>query len=90
MQAALIFILTSSIITALLFAIDKYRAINQTWRIPEAVLLFCSAFGGAIGGIIAMCICHHKTQKPLFYRGVPVMLMAHMIILIITANIFLY
>lgn len=90
MQIALLFILVISIITSVLFALDKYRAVHDLWRIPESVLLFFSASGGAVGGIVAMSICRHKTQKPAFYRGLPAMLVAQMIILIITANIFLY
>ena len=90
MQMTLIFILIISIVTAILFAIDKYRATKQYWRIPEAVLLFCSALGGAVGGIIAMCVCHHKTQKPIFYTGLPMIMIAQMLILILISNIFLY
>lgn len=90
MLTALIFIVVVSFFTAIIFSVDKYCAVNGIWRVPEAVLLFCSAMGGAIGGIIAMSICHHKTQKPLFYRGLPLMLISQILILIITANIFLY
>lgn len=90
MQIALFFIIVMSIITAILFAIDKYRAVHDLMRIPESILLFFSALGGAAGGIVAMCICHHKTLKSAFYRGLPGMLVCQMLILIITANIFLY
>lgn len=90
MLTALVYILVVSVLTGILFAVDKYRAINDQWRIPEAVLLFSAAAGGAIGGIVSMSLCRHKTQKPVFYTGLPLMMVAQMVILIMIANIFLY
>lgn len=57
-----------------LFCLDKARAVRGAWRIPEKVLLGCSAVGGAAGGLLGMRVAHHKTRKPLFYLGVPAML----------------
>ncbi len=59
--------------TALLFWLDKRRARNQGWRIPEHVLLGASLFGGSLAAYFAMKKFRHKTKKTSFrarYWGV--------------------
>lgn len=58
----LIFIIIMSIITFILYGIDKAKSKHNAWRIKEATLLLFSIFGGAIGGYIAMLAFHHKTK----------------------------
>ena len=48
--------------TLILYFIDKRRAIKNKWRIKEKVLLSCSFFGGAIGGLIGLYVVRHKTK----------------------------
>ena len=43
-----------------------------------------------MGALLAMYICHHKTQKSYFVEGVPFMIVCQTLLLIIIANIFLY
>lgn len=74
MQALPIYLLTINLVTFLAFCADKRRAIRHEWRIPEATLLGLSAAGGALGGIVAMRLAHHKTRKPRFALGLPLML----------------
>lgn len=57
-----------------LFGIDKWKAVHHRYRIRESVLLGVSAAGGALGGLLAMHLFRHKTQKPGFAWGIPVML----------------
>ena len=64
-----------------LYGIDKYKARRGLWRIPEAVLLFAAAVGGSAGALLGMRVFHHKTKKPRFFIGVPVMLFLHLLIL---------
>jgi len=59
----LCFLGAMSIITFLLYAIDKVKSRKGQFRIPEVVLLLCSILGGALGGYLAMIIKHHKTTK---------------------------
>ena len=56
-----------SLITFILYAVDKAKAENGEWRIPEATLLGFSFFGGAIGGYLAMYTVRHKTKKWYFH-----------------------
>jgi uncharacterized membrane protein YsdA (DUF1294 family) len=56
-----------SILAFILYAVDKQKAKNGAWRIPEKVLLGFSFFGGALGGLLAMTIARHKTRKWYFW-----------------------
>ena len=69
-----------------LFGIDKYAAIKGKWRIPVANLLGFSFAGGAIGGIIAMYLFHHKTQKNYFAVGLPMMIVTQIVVLFYCMN----
>ena len=56
-------------------AIDKWFAIKRKWRISETTLILISVFGGGVGGLIGMTVCRHKTNKPKFRYGVPVIVL---------------
>ncbi len=73
----LIYLLLINLITFLTFAVDKFSAISKGWRISEKTLLGISLLGGATGGWIAMQVCRHKTRKPIFKYGLPVMVAIH-------------
>lgn len=53
-------------IVFLFYAIDKYKAIHQLWRIPEKILITQSILGDGLGAFLGGKICHHKTQKTYF------------------------
>lgn len=57
-----------------LYGIDKYRAKRGRWRIPEATLILIAVIGGSIGALGGMYLFRHKTRKPKFSVGVPVIL----------------
>lgn len=60
-------LLAVAILTFILYAADKLKAVRGEWRVPEATLLLFSFFGGGIGGYIAMLITRHKTRKWYFH-----------------------
>lgn len=64
------FVLTSiavtSLVTAMLFGWDKYRAKSGGRRVPEAVLLTWAFFGGWPGALAARRLFRHKTTKQPF------------------------
>ena len=70
-----------NIVTFLAFASDKRRAARRKWRIPEKTLLGLSLIGGAAGGIIAMYCFRHKIRKAAFAYGLPIMLLAQIIVI---------
>ena len=71
-----------NVLTFLLYGIDKWKAKRSRWRIPESVLLGMAAFGGSIGAWLGMRVWHHKTQHKKFRYGVPVILLAQIILLV--------
>lgn len=64
-----------------LFGIDKRKAVKRRWRVPEATLLTVAALGGGAGALIGMYTFHHKTRKPRFYLGVPMLLVTELVLL---------
>lgn len=60
-----------NIISFVVFGIDKYKAKKEEWRIQEKVLILLAGIGGCIGSILGMIVFRHKIRKPLFYLGIP-------------------
>lgn len=73
-------LLLLNIVTFVLFALDKRKATRGKWRIPEYVLLGLAAVGGSIGALMAMQLFHHKTQKKLFFIGIPIVLVLQLLL----------
>ena len=71
----------------LLYGLDKWKAKNHRWRVSEAALMMAAVFGvfGAYGG---MHLFHHKTQKPKFYIGVPVIFVVELMLFVVFAVTF--
>lgn len=60
--------------------IDKKKAVNHKWRISEFNLIMLSVIGGSIGMLLGMHIFRHKTKHKKFTIGVPLILVAQIII----------
>jgi uncharacterized membrane protein YsdA (DUF1294 family) len=56
----------SGFIGFILMGIDKGRAHDGSWRIPERILFRFAAVGGVFGIIAGSSIFHHKTLKGSF------------------------
>lgn len=50
-----------------LMGVDKSKAKNHQWRIPEKTLLLLGLIGGGFGGLLGQKVFRHKTRKPMFY-----------------------
>ena len=55
---------------------DKRLARAAARRIPERVLLGLALAGGCPGAMLGMFAFRHKTRKPRFYIGLPLILIA--------------
>lgn len=75
MQIIKLYLLLVNIMSFGLFALDKWLARKNRWRIPESRLLLTCAMGGAVGALVAMYLTHHKTRRISFKWGVPVILL---------------
>lgn len=58
-----------------LYGWDKYCAKQKRRRVSEQTLLLTALFLGAPGALIAMYTWRHKTKKPIFFIGVPLLLL---------------
>ncbi len=60
---------------------DKRRAQRHAWRIPEAALFGAALLGGSVGAIVGMYTFHHKTKHWYFVTGMPLILVAQLVLL---------
>ena len=76
MKPLLIYLLLINAAGLLLMQIDKHKAKNNLWRIPERVLLLVAFLGGSLGTLLGMYWFRHKTKHLKFTLGVPAILIA--------------
>ncbi|MBR1724349.1 MAG: DUF1294 domain-containing protein [Ruminococcus sp.] len=78
-----------SVITLLVFALDKVRSMIGIRlgpfklsfnRVPEKTLLTLSFFGGSLGAMLGMLIFRHKSRKNRFRIWIPVHLLIWVLI----------
>ena len=75
------YVLALSAVGFCLMLWDKHRARHRQWRIPEAVLMGAALLGGSPGVLLGMVLARHKTRKPLFLIGVPLILILQWLLL---------
>ena len=63
-----------------IMGIDKQRARNRAFRIPEATLFMIAIIGGSIGSIVGMHVFRHKTRHWYFLFGLPAILILQIIL----------
>ena len=75
-QVMALYVCALSLLTLVLFAIDKRRAARGRRRVSERNLLLLSLLGGAPGGLLGMWLFRHKSRRwtfrillPLFAVG---------------------
>jgi uncharacterized membrane protein YsdA (DUF1294 family) len=70
-----------SIVTIILYGIDKAAAKVSTRRVPERVLHFLALIGGFLGGWIGRAVFRHKTRKVIFMIVLSISTILHLAIL---------
>ena len=78
----IIYLLIINIIAFLAMFVDKKKAEKDRWRIKESTLLTLALIGGSIGAIAGMYTFHHKTKKPRFFIGIPVIIVLQIMLII--------
>ena len=76
-----IYLLAVNALGLIIMHYDKYLARNNKRRIPEKTLLGVATIGGSLGCILGMYSARHKTRKPKFAIGLPVILVVQLFIL---------
>lgn len=75
-----------NVITFAAFGLDKRKAKKRKFRIRESVLLVLALIGGSLGAMAGMFLFHHKTRKPAFRIGIPVLFLLQGVIWILIAG----
>lgn len=83
----LIILLVMNLVTFIVYGVDKAKARRGSWRIPESVLIGLAVFLGSIGALAGMFFFHHKTRKPKFMIGVPVILVVQIILVVVVRRL---
>ena len=78
-----VYLLFISFVGVALTVIDKELAIHEKRRVPESTLMTAGALGGALAMYITMKLIHHKTRKPKFMYGLPIIVLIHIAILLL-------
>ena len=74
------YLLAINAVTFIVYGIDKYKAKEAKWRIPEATLLLLAALGVSIRAWMGMKVWHHKTLHKTFRFGIPTILALQIVI----------
>ena len=77
-QILLLYWLLMCLISYIQFYLDKKRAREGRWRIPEKTLFLTAGLGGAAGALLAMRRFRHNTHHKRFTVGIPLLLMLHL------------
>ena len=73
-QVLFYYLIAVNVLAFVLMGIDKRRAKQNAWRIPEKTLFLPAILGGALGGVAGMRLFHHKTRHWYFKYGFPLLL----------------
>ena len=82
MNVVIVYVLFVNVVTFLMYGVDKWNAMKNQWRIPEKTLFGIAVIGGSIGAYVGMRLFHHKTKKPKFYIGIPLIFVVQIAMLI--------
>ena len=74
-------VIIMNLICFFLMRYDKQCARMRKRRVPENVLFLSAGLFGALGGVLAMNIYHHKTKHWNFKTFFPLMLIVQVVIL---------
>lgn len=66
------YFLIMNIIGYAIMGVDKSKAKQHVWRIPEATLFSIAILGGSVGSIFGMFHFRHKTKHWYFVAGLPI------------------
>lgn len=81
MKYLLIYLLIINIIGFIVYALDKAQAKKNQNRISEKFLFLLAILGGSLGAVLAMSLLRHKTQHWYFKIGIPLILIAQILLL---------
>ena len=78
----IIYLIVINVVGFFYMGLDKWKAKNNAWRIPEDTLFAITALGGGIGTIAGMYTFRHKTKKAKFTIGLPAILILEIVLVV--------
>ncbi|MBQ0059841.1 MAG: DUF1294 domain-containing protein [Lachnospiraceae bacterium] len=75
-----VYVWVINVLGLILFGIDKGQAVKGGGRVSIFALFLCGLAGGSLGEILGMFIFRHKTRKPYFYFGLPMILICQVLL----------
>lgn len=73
-----------SFVTAIVTAIDKYKAKKGSFRISEKVLFVLALLGGSLSEYLTMRLIRHKTLHKRFMIGLPLIMILQLVAIILS------
>lgn len=87
MKTVSLLLLLWNAVVFFIYAMDKYRAKQGAWRVPEKTLLLCAFLCGGIGGFCGMMLLRHKTRHLKFKLMLPIALVVTVLALLLGEGI---
>lgn len=75
------YLIAANIVSFITMLYDKRQARKHLWRVPEARLFILALLLGSPGILLGMYIFRHKTKHAKFVIGIPVILIAQLLII---------
>ena len=75
-----LYLLLINLVALVVYGVDKRRAKKGKWRISEKALFLVALIGGSVGAIAGMYLFRHKTKHWYFRIGLPVILVAQLVL----------
>ena len=70
-----------NVIVFLIYGLDKLKAMNNSFRISERILISCAFLMGGIGALSGMQVFRHKTKKAKFNILIPLSVICNVAVL---------
>ena len=86
MKILIIYLIVINIIAVVVTIHDKRAAKRGSWRVKERTLMLISALGGAPLMYLTMHIIRHKTRKPFFMIGIPLVFVLELVIVFLVLH----
>lgn len=83
MKPLFIYLLIINALGFALMLVDKFKAKENLWRIPERTLIGVALMGGSVGCLWGMYAARHKTKHLKFTIGIPVILAVQIMVFVI-------
>lgn len=77
-----IYLLLINALGLALMCIDKQKAKQNLWRIPEKTLFTVALLGGSLGCLCGMYAVRHKTKHLQFVIGLPLIMGVQLVVLL--------